>query len=292
MSLPWACRVVVLFLLLAVAGPAVAQEPPAEVTQIPWQGLRYEAQKLFFSGHTEVRLDRLPGREAELDLPGPPGSKVRLDIDSELAGRRSTIRLWLEPDRGNTFARIKRRMGSKAYEKTWLLADGGLRTDRRAPANSQEVRQPPSAWSEQERGFLHLPNSIPCPRLTTPSALFYLLATHPLAPGEELPFCSASNQGIHQTTVRAEGFEKLGVRYQERSGDRLDAIEKEIQALRLTVRSEGDNEIDFLGLEGEIELFLHPQKRLLLEVRGDVPLLGEVQVRLREATLRAPHDGP
>jgi hypothetical protein len=279
-----------------VARTPEARTPEDTTPKIPWHTLRYEARKLFFEGHTEVRLEQRPREEAAKDLSRElPDLLARLDVDSEFAGRKSTIRLWLEPQRGDTLGRIKRRLGAKAYEKTWQLGESGISVQRLAPADPREAEKPPSAWSQREHGFLPLPKPTPCPRVTTPSALFYLLATHELAPGEELPFCSASNRGIHLAKVQAEGKERLQVRYRERSADSTTQLEEEIEALHLTVRTEGGNdgdELDFLGLEGEIELFLHPEKRLLLEVRGKAPVLGKVQVQLREVELRAPTAAP
>ena len=83
-----------------------------------------------------------------------------------------------------------------------------------------------------------------------------------------------------------------GAGYRERSPSGDESIRQPGELLRIRIDARSLEEpgvrdgLDFLGLEGDIEMFLERSTRVPVEVRGRVPFFGELRVLLRSATLR------
>lgn len=279
-----------------------AAEPPVPDPQrVRWHQLRFTAAKLLARGTARIRLTEQPRGEAEarfIEAPGHRGIEaagprlIRLDLESAFGGRESKISLWLDPSNARALVRLKVRRGSKAYQKTWRFTTDGIFSHRRAPLGRNEANLPPEAWGKVEEEFRPHPETTDCPVVTTPTALFYLASATDLAVDDTLIFCAVSGKTLSRVEVRATDREALRVEYTRNTPHGPRLVRGDIETLRLVVTArtlepqESAGEFEFLGLKGKIELFLDLEDRLPVEVRGRLPILGGVAVKLAEADLR------
>jgi hypothetical protein len=88
------------------------------------------------------------------------------------------------------------------------------------------------------------------------------------------------------------GLERLQVSYVAKLEDVENRVNNEIDAVRILVTARaGDvaggplEPFEVLKLRGDIEIFLDETSRLPVRIRGNVPDLGDIDLRLTEATL-------
>jgi hypothetical protein len=128
--------------------------------------------------------------------------------------------------------------------------------------------------------------------VSDPSALFYWLsAVDPESLREARTLIVYSKSLLNPVSVRYLGTEEIRVRYDlhgtdDPEGNALE-ISGKVAALRfsLTPGAGGDDELELLGLEGDLELYVDAERRVPLRVEGRVPPVGKVVAHLREAWL-------
>ena len=288
-------------LILAQGGhaePRRLEVGDLDPARVPWTRLRFEARKLFLKATTEVRFATAPRRDLEgqlIDSPRsaasePRGARIaRLELDSSLAGRRSEVDVWFDPGEVFALQRRKLRHGKKAYQKTYRFTDDGVFSRRRSPRSSAEGERPPGGWSRVEETFYAHPGKRrDCPAIIEPAMLFYLVAVADLAPREPLSICAFSNKVLSRLELRPTGSVPLRVDYAEISAGGRTRRKGEIEAQRIAVSARpldhAEEDFELLGLEGDVELFVH--RGVPVEVGGRIPGFGRVKVRLAEAELR------
>ncbi len=291
---------VALVSILAAGGAAAPSTAAAglDPDRVPWTRLRYEARKLFLKATTEVRLVTRSRAEVDGQLirslrgaalePGPSVSV--LELDSSLAGRRSEAAVWFDPGEAFALQRRKLRHGRNAYQKTYRFTRGGVFSHRRAPRDSGEGRRPPAEWGKVEEAFYaHPAEGSGCVAVAEPSLLFYLVAAAELEPGKPLTICAFSRKALSRVELRPTGKVPIAIDYDEISAGGRNRRQGEVETLRVAIRARpfgrDDDGFEFLGLEGDVELFL--AGGIPVEVRGRLPRFGRVQVRLVEVELRS-----
>ena len=162
---------------------------------------------------------------------------------------------------------------------------------RRAPppGKDQPGEQNPAIWNQRSETRYDIEGKGIV--VTEPTALFLILTTAP--PGwldqPRVIHIFTSNE-LHRVEITHAGASKVRVDYDLKSDRDSTAVRgtrpAQVYALRPLPRADGRaGEVELLGLEGEIELFLDADTRLPLQVSGRVPPLGQVHVRLKRATL-------
>lgn len=277
-----------LLLLLWLCGPAMGQsstgpgEKPVDGAAprltpgaVPWEHLRFEARKFIFEGTTDIRL--------ELDGAGGP----LLGLQSAFAGRSSEVTLWFEPTTGAVFQRVKQRHGRKAYQKIHLFSPGGVWARRASPDRERgEPEDTPAAWTQLDEAFYPHPAE-PCPVISEPSLLFYLLSAADLRVGESLELCVFSDKTVQPITVRAVERQSAPVDYREMGRGTPKTRRGDTDIIRMAIEP-GDHAESFelMGLSGGVEIDVDPTARLPVRVSGNVPGLGKVDVRLESVGWR------
>lgn len=304
----------------AMAAPATAAPATAAPVQkgeadrvttldsqkIRWHRLHFTAAKLFARGSATIELAETTPEDVAARFLEVPGHRrveaagpqlIQLELASAFGGRESTINLWIDPTDARALERLKLRSGGKAYQKTWRFTNDGIFSHRRAPLNSGEAKEAPEAWGKVEEEFRPHPAvttpTMPggCAAVTTPSALFYLASAATLQVGDNLQFCAVSGKTLSQVEVHAIDHRDVPVEYIRNTPSGPHPVRGEIETLRLVVSAtpmdprEADGKFEFLGLEDDIELFLELEDRLPVEVRGRIPVLGGVAVKLATADL-------
>ncbi len=284
--------------LALIAGAGAGTESLA-AGAVPWTTLDFSATKLGMTAHSEIRFEKLQGAAADADLVAVPngrsasGAAVRLGVRSTFRRRDSRIDLWLDAKTGMALQRRKLETGRKHYQRTERYALDRVHSLRREPASAEETSLGPAGWSERED------TEIPFERdhgetLSEPLALFYLVSASDLREvGARLESVVYSKKQLVALTLEVTGITEVPVAYDEMQGGRATRHEGTIDALCIAVSArplgpDGDrDDFRFLGLRGDIEMFVDPRNGLPVRISGrtEISLLGRLDVDLVRAEM-------
>jgi hypothetical protein len=287
-----------LFGFLTVPLFAHAQDSMPNPSRVQWTGLYYKAHILFFPVHVRVNLTRIPLSISKKALIVPEEGEAaypqidpscRIDIDSKILGLNSLISLWFDPN-GAAFQRTQIDTGSKKRIKTYRLLKNGFYSQDIRPGEN-EGGLVPNKWTQLNKGagtFKFLPPKGKV--ISEPTALFYLVSASNLSqPGDKWEQYIFTKYGIYKVTLHADTFREIEVGYEgSRSGNRTShaGVCKTLH-IRMSARPldlSGENDFEFLGLKGDIDLFLETSTRILVQISGKTDILGYTEIKLREVT--------
>lgn len=284
-----------------------------------WKALRFEASKLFIKAEMEVRLQPTTPTSGDTLLDSPSGRPLQgsaansplwsVELTSVAAGRRSRSRVVFDPTTQAALQRTKEKLGSKPYDKVSRFTHDGVYTRRRAPTDDSEKGRPASTWTKIETKFEPYPGWQPadtatgrpehpspvlggtaadgsraCGAILEPSQLLYLLATLDLDhPPTDL--CIFASGSISRLLFEPRGTTAVTVDIEESTGQSSRRHSGKVNARCVVVRSQSldgqpGSELELLGLEGDVEIFLDTTRGYPIEVRGKLPHLGSVRVAL------------
>ncbi len=289
---------------LMAAGVARADEPgpSLDAERVQWTELEFQASKLGLTATSTIRLSSVPRDQAQarllaiedVPMPNPSAPHVALvEIETVLRKRHSTIQGWFDPHSGRAFQREKLETGRKHYQRTDRLGVGAVHRRRRSPLDDGEIAAGPPGWTHREDEDVALPPVPADAVVSLPSALFYLVAAAPLEQkGDRLELYAFSRQSLDRLELEVLGRARVATDYRvEGAGDTGSTTAAKIDALCIAVRAtpvnveDSDASFQFLGLKGDVEIFLDPATRLPVQVSGSTGVLGRLDVKLRRAVL-------
>lgn len=287
-------------------------ESSSEVSKVQWSYASFQASKFLNTLTAELTLTSMPAGQAQSHfipvavpesdvVPISPSCKevfhmdLRTTIDPIVG---PTVRLdkqvWFCPENADAFQSIWMRLGEDDYKRTFRFTRQGAYRVQREPANQQEAELPSEEWTKIRNSFYpYSLDSWRCKQVSEPSVLIYLVSASPISEGN-IPahFCIFYKRQLHDVRLIPRGSEALEVDYVEKSGENLIRTNGAVKAVRVSLNaasSQADEEdgesFSFLGLKEDIEIFLDPQSRIPLMVRGVIPLAGRVELKLREIRL-------
>ncbi|MDP6377448.1 MAG: hypothetical protein QGI55_16685 [Pseudomonadales bacterium] len=190
-------------------------------------------------------------------------------------------------DRGNAAAiqRVRLESGRHRHFKTTRFGTEGISVVRRKPLRGEE-RLAPETWGDVKEKFKPYPaGSTEVEVITDPLALFYVLASADLGgPSNGFRLLVFIDGYVMNFKVKVAGYEEVQADYYTGGERRVERV----RALRVKIDMThnggaiDDEEIRVLGMKGDFEVFLDSDRRVPLLIRGRVPYLGRVDVRLRE----------
>ncbi len=292
-------------ILAATSVPAAAHDP-----RPTWTRLELEASKFFITARSDVELAARPSSEAVAELLDPAranfplmsrrsdggqgltprgAQSLRLDIRTRILSRDSKIRFWFDPGDARALQRSSHdRSKKRLRHRTYRYTRDGVLSHTRWPADGENDR-PPDGWSQVDDHFVELGANGGA--VTEPAGLLYLVSAGDFrAPGDRGRFHVFSRGQVREVDVAVAARERLEVDYVEVSGDGVRSVDRAVDALHVAVRPRataggGDSDFKLLGLEGDIDIYLDPDSRVPLLVRGKVDVAGKVRLRLRRAVL-------
>lgn len=262
-----------------------------------WQTLRYQASKLLMKAHSSVTVSARSREALEKqlweggdDVLPLPEEVLEVSIESRFLGRFSESTLYLDPRSDRALARTQIDTGKRHRKKTYRFARRGVWSRRLAPLGREEEQLPPEEWTDLSENFdeyLELPSD----SVGEPGVLFYLFSREEPSSfkgGRDLVFYSKS--ALHRVTVIFEGATEIKTRYSVRSAAGEEERRGRVPALHVAVRAaaeqeEAGGELELLGLEGDIDLYIDPETGAPLRIVGRIPPVGEVAVQLVEMVL-------
>ena len=273
-----------------------AASPVAPFADVTWRRLVFRASKLLITATAEVELSWQPSPAVAEELEGfadgeplaPSGETVaRLAVTSQLLGRESTTQIWLDPTDLSALQRRQIELGKRERFKLYRFGRHGVYS-RRVTPRSEERGQAFETWTDVDEEIVPRDTKNP---VADPSALLYWLSSvepESLRDGETIVVFSKSQ--LNPVEVRYAGLEDIRADYRlhgapDPEGNAIEISER-IQAHRFTLTpAVGGDELELLGLEGDLELYVDAGRRIPLRVTGRVPPVGRVSANLKAAWL-------
>lgn len=287
----------------ALAAGEASTSPPLDFARLGWRAIDLKVTKFFITITSAAQLELLPGDSPDLgllpvteDQPVMPGPEVlRLNTQTRFLGRESFIQLLMDPGTGQAMQYEVHDQGKRYRHRFFRFTETGTLVKTWRPAEDRFDAEKDLSWREWtsvEQGFRRFPPEARGRLVTDPLALIYIAAAADLVPGgPPLELFAASGDSITRiyltprdrerreaafTAVRPDGSSA------ECRGD-LEVLRLELSAAPLQPGAE--YELEFLGLEDDIQLYVETSTRLPVEVSGRAKWVGKARIRLREATL-------
>lgn len=277
-----------------------------DIDRVVWSRLEYRATKLLItaSSQVEISVERADAARARWSTPSrgtpllPAGDEVvRITLGSQLLGKRSDLDLWLDPSTGDAFQRSQLERGRKLRHnrhRSIRFTDIGVLSSTHR-ATEETVDRSYEQWNVTE-SFETYPLELPRGAgVSEPSGLFYLLTVAELEkPGDQTSIHVFSKGQVMRVTLAAEEWTELEVDYLrvESSVPEGKRLEERRRVLRIRLHGQPlvdhDSGVDFefLGLEGDVEVFLEPEGRFPVQISGDIKRAGRGHIRLQRVVMR------
>jgi len=282
----------------------VAESSRFDPTRVRWSQLDFRASKLAVTATSEVEIRTEPASravdqwlESSTGRPVTPQESevVRIQLRSVVLGKSSDLDLWVDPLSGAAIQRTQLETGKKVRHnrhRSLRFTDTGV-FQSTYRAKEETVDRPFREWALSE-DFVTFPEGMTRGVVVTePSALFYLLAVADLdEKGDAILTHVFSKNRVMQVRLAVLGWTEIQVDYTETA----DAGQRQVKGRQKVVRIglEGstlgglgsDRDFEFLGLRGDVEVFLEPARRIPLQISGNIRYVGKGHVRLQRVRLK------
>lgn len=286
-------RLVVL-LLLGLLGPPASANDAKDI--LPWAQVSYRASKFFLTATVDVSLQKAEPaalnaalNTAGTHVPLMAGNHPQLltTIDTQIAGQNTHIELWHGSD-----LQVLQRTALYTGRKNWLrmtrFAQNGIYSLKRRPA-ANETGNPPSQWSERNEDYYPYSRDIKAQAITEPETVFYALASSAIQqPGDLLELSIEQHGKPQRLAIRAEGKRKLDVDFERVEAQQSVRVKTVLDVLHVIMHPmDSTEDAKFLGLNGDIDLYFDPVSRLIIELKGNANVIGEVRFLLQRVTTQS-----
>jgi len=278
---------------------SLAQDLKLNPSRVKWTSLDYKTRVLFFGMKIEVQINQISQAASRAALLTPKHGEgmmpqvdpsYRIDLGTEILGRNSFISLWFDPD-GTAFQRTQTDTGKKHRVKTYRILKNGYYSLQAKPKEN-EKELPPNKWTDFGEGKNKF-NKFP-PAGTTiaePTALYYLVSASPLnKPGDKFEQNIFTKHGIYRLDLLAVDYQNIEVDFESnQSGKKRAIYNDEFKTLHIRMKGEAidpsvQGDFALFGLEGEIDLYLDPETRVLVQISGDMDIVGYTVIKLKAVT--------
>ena len=288
-----------MLLLLNVTKADAAQFDPDKIN---WSELTFSASVLFYTAKAEVQFKTLPASDVAADLitPNPmPASKLVAPANDKVYwlrsytsnfGRNSTLDFWFEPDL-TALQRTQTETGRKNIVRTYRFLESGAYRWDTLPAAGQE-KAPHSSWTQHSSQFYPYPDNLPAHKMTDNNIIFYAMSAANLQnDGDSVVFLTFDKEHINRVEMVLQGTEELETDYVAHGPNGKKRINETVKALRLAIKASPvdknvtKSDFSFLGVKGDISVYIHPQTRLPLQVSGNADYIGKSNIVLTRAVI-------
>lgn len=267
---------------VAVSSPIddrLAEDQSLDPKRVSWRQLDFKASKLFISAKTQVKLAQVAPGMAEISF------------DTQALGRRTTDAIRFRLVDAATQTRRKQKHGNKPYAKLYRFGEGTVTMERAEPADVDEATGSHETWSHRRNETFEAPPGV-CRKVVDPSVVLYLAAARTWYVGSP-PFrvCTFSDGRFSRLVVGVAGEEEIRVSYEIADEDGVARVDEKVTALVLTLDAEslvgeGNDQLDVLGLEEDVRMYVDPATGAPLRFTGKMDNLGSVEVKLQRLVLR------
>jgi hypothetical protein len=277
----------------------LAQDSELDPSRVQWTSLDYKTRLLFFGMKIKVQMNQIPLTTSKAALLIPKHGEgtmpradpsYRIDLDTKILGRNSFVSLWFDPD-GTAFQRTQTDTGKKHRVKTYRILKNGYYSLQAKPTED-EKDLPPNKWTDIGDGKKQF-NTLP-PMGTTiaePTALYYLVSASPLKkPGDKFAQYIFTKHGIYRLDLHAVDYQNIEVNFKtNQRGKNKTIYNDEFKTLHIRVNGvaidpDAAGDFELFGLKGDIDLYLDPETRVLVQISGEMDIVGHTDIKLKAVT--------
>lgn len=293
--------------LLTLVAVAVGLTPAysAEVTtyspsRIQWTKLEYRASKLGIKANSDVYIELVPATEAAKSFVEPEGGRglmpdedmvAHVKLHSFVRGKESQVELWLDPSSASALQRLSvERSAKRNVYRNYRFRENSAHAVRREPASNKDNQGDAAKWPLDHEIDIPFPSNLSDRAVSEASALFYVLAAADFREaGDKVILYGFDRDGMTQLVMTFVEMQEMKVDYTEVSSAGERTVRDRRQVARVTLSGEAvepGSTFEFLGLQGDIEIFVDPELRVPVEVVGRIPYAGRTRVGLSTVTIK------
>lgn len=288
-----------LFTLFSSAIFADESQSRLDHDSVRWNRLVYEATAFFITLETEMKLSSLSRQMAsgqlamkdESNLLFPRGGKVfRIDTFADSFGKETHYSLWFDED-GEILQRKKVQRGKKNEIKLYRFSPCAYYSLRKKFPDEEfdEKNQQWDAFNHKFHEFA--PELCGDEPVIDANALLYLVSALNIKDvGFEKDINTFSRGRLIKVRLKAKEKTSIYSEYVVNSPEGKTEIEDDIDVLKIQLSpivgdsKERDN-FRFLGLKGNINIYVDTKRKLIVRLSGKVKVLGSIDINLRRAEL-------
>ena len=270
---------------------------------ITWSRLEFQVTKLGITATSEISLRTGSVAEIGSDLrPIPDGGELQprrsqvavLTLESQALWRSSTLDLWFDPTDAAALQRVQLETGKAARRNRYRLLrfTGHSAYSLTRKATEDEVGKPHEEWSQVNEWTIDYPRRVPR-GVTTPSALFYILSAGNLSqPGDTLQLYLFSKSRLMELDLEVLGRAEIDSDYVQIVAGEESALQETVSTIEISLDGrpvdggEGEESFEFLGLRGDVRIYLEPRLRIPVQVSGAIKVVGPGDVKLKRVVRR------
>ena len=280
-----------------------------DANRIKWSYLLYEVRSTSADVTTEVRLEFPTQAEAKAAMietregdpvPVPDAGCYKITVNTLLdsalhAPVKSVDHLWFDPQDATALGRDMLRQGDDDFKKVFRFTKQGVFRHQKEPKDKKEASFEPDKWTKViDRFYPYDATKLGCPNIVDRLLLIYIVsASGALDNSQPLSLCVFGKRQLFNVKLRPAGSHSIKVNYIEkwdqgenREQAEVKAIKIDLEAKPLESNLENVENFSFMGFLNNISFFIDPRRNLPVEIRGDIPPVGSVTLKLKEARLR------
>ena len=196
----------------------------------------------------------------------------------------------MDPVTGAALQRVQHDQDRKPRFRTYRFGIEGAYHRTFWPATAAEKSLQPRGWTRTTEGLRAYPVPPGKHPVVEPTGLLYAIAAAALdKPGDTLELLVFRRRDTQTVRIKVLPSHEVSVRYDEiwptgtvqRNG-KVTAVRLSLQGLPVPGGDPNDDDLELLGLRGQLELLLDPGTRAPLQLSGDVKIFGRVTLRIAE----------
>ena len=292
-------------LFLPFASSAAERIPALSIdkTTVTWKHLSFKGKEFFAKLSAEIEL--ISPSESELDatfIPSSQGVPVAMTefgalvIDTKISVKSifAKVKLrkiaWFDPVTLSAMQYVRERRGFKDSEKTYRFTDKGIFRVAKKPIDKNEIIQPPERWSVSSESFYPFDSEKKdCANITAPIPVIYLISALKVSDFENpVTICVFNKKKTVYLDIQKEPSEAFQLNHIEVKGDKTihknTSILAEVLSLKARSISSGEaiDNFTLVGLQGDLRIYIDPESRTPVQLRGDYKSFGEIELNLRQ----------
>ena len=177
----------------------------------------------------------------------------------------------------------------------YRFTDQGVFRHRTEPKNEKEATLGPERWTDIKDSFYPYDlTRLGCSFVSERSLLVFILSAADFSDNNDpLSLCVFGKRQLHRVQLQAQGLHSLNVNYIEIKQQSTIRKQGTINALKIAITAEPMNSalkeaenFSFLGFHDNIVIYLEPTSRLPIQASGDIPTIGNAQLKLKKVIWR------
>jgi hypothetical protein len=280
-----------------------------DANRIQWNYLLYELKSTSADVTTEVLLESLTQAEAQAaliqsrrgdPLPVPAGGCPKITVNTVIDSLlrppvKSVDHLWFDPRDASGLGRLRSRHGDEDFKKIYRYTKQGVFRHQKEPKDKKEASLDPDQWTKViDTFYAYDRDRLGCPNIVDRLMMIYIASTSAiLETNQPLAVCVFGKRQLFHVELRPAGLHPVKVNYIVKKAPGENRLQAEITAIKIDIEAkplesdlEKEENFSFMGFLDKVSFFVDPDRKLPVEIRGEIPPVGLISLKLKEVRLQ------